>query len=376
MTRAQKVWSWSAIAFVVVAAIVGALVERATHRLAARVEARFGYTPDPEGRRAVLEELGPQGRFAAAGEEAIRKAEGRDTFLYRSAAKAHQQLYGEPWVVGRQGIGDCVSWGWSHAVWIALCVDWETGRLPDPPRLVATESIYGGSRVEARGKPGDGRAAVGGWSDGSYGAAAARWVRDWGVTFREDAGGHDLRTYSADTAKNWGAYGNGGQGDGGRFDEFAKTHPARHVAAVKDFAEAAAAIESGYPVAVCSGQGFANTRDANGFAAASGSWAHCMTFIGVRYKANGSPDDGLLCLNSWGPSWISGPSWPGDMPAGSFWVRRAVVDRMLGGDDTDSFAVGSVEGFDWRPLDHGEWFQPAPPPQPARVIAGTYSLAP
>jgi hypothetical protein len=175
-------------------------------------------------------------------------------------------------------------------------------------------------------------------------------------------------------AKAWGAFGNGGQGDGGKFDEFAKTHPAEHVAAVGTFAEAAAAIESGYPVAVCSGQGFANVRDSNGFAAASGSWAHCMVFIAVRYAANGSPEDGLLCLNSWGPTWISGPSWPGDMPAGSFWVRRSVVDRMLGGENTDSFAVGSVGGLGHRPLDNGNWLQPAPL-EPAEV-AGTFSLAP
>ena len=377
--RQRQVWTWSAVAFVVFAGVLGALVERMTNRIVDHVESRFGYDPNPEGTKRVLEEFGAEGRFSAAGADAIEKARGQDTFLYRSAVKAHQALYHEPWVVGRQGIGDCVSWGWSHAVWIALAVDWETGRLAQPPPMVATESVYGGSRVEARGRPGDGRAAVGGWSDGSYGAAAARWVRDWGVAFRANAGGHDLTTYSPDRAKNWGAYGNGGQNDLGKFDEFVKAHRAEHVAAVGTFSEAAAAIESGFPVAVCSGQGFANVRDQHGFAAAQGSWAHCMVFVAVRYKANGSPDDALLCLNSWGPSWISGPKWPSDMPEGSFWVHRATVERMLGGENTDSFAVGSVSGFSWRPVNHRDWFEPAPPAsmvQPARVIAGTYSLAP
>ena len=376
MTKQQaQMWSWSAVAQVVLVAIVGALVER---HLTPQAASQFGYDPDPEGTRQVLQEFGAEGRFAAAGVEAIEKADQRDTFLYRSAYKAHQALYHEPWVVGRQGIGDCVSWGWGHAVWIALCCDWETGRLAQPPPMVATESLYGGSRVESRGRPGDGKQPYGGWSDGSYGAAAARWVRDWGVAFRLEAGGHDLTTYSPDTAKNWGAYGNGGQGDGGKFDEFVKAHKAEHVAAVGTFAEAAAAIESGYPIAVCSGQGFTNTRDADGFAQASGSWAHCMVFVAVRYKANGSPDDALLCLNSWGPTWISGPSWPADMPAGSFWVHRSVVDRMLGGANTDSFAVGSINGFQRRPIDNGGWLQPAPAPgqpQPARTIAGVFSLS-
>lgn len=369
MTAKQRqVWTWSAIAFVVCAGIVGALVERATNHALDQIESRFGYDPNPEGTREVLAEFGPEGLFRNAGADTIRKAEGRDTFLYRSAQKAHVALYGKPWIVGRQGIGDCVSWGWAHSIWVAMAVDWETGRLPQPPPMVATESIYGGSRVEARGKDGSGKAAVGGWSDGSYGAAAARWVRDYGVAFRENAGGHDLTTYSADKAKAWGAYGNGGQGDGGRFDEFVKKHPAQHVAAVRNFSEAAAAIESGFPVAVCSSQGFTSTRDKDGFCQASGTWHHCMAFLSVRYRKNGSPDDALLCLNSWGPSGCTGPRWPEDMPDGSFWVRRSVVDRMLGGEDTDSFAVGSVGGFSWRPVNHRDWFQPAPPPDLEPVI--------
>ncbi|CAB4184652.1 hypothetical protein UFOVP1124_26 [uncultured Caudovirales phage] len=369
MTRRQaQVWSWSAISFVVVAAAVGAIVERATHRIAAQVESRFGYQPDPAGLRRVMEEFGPAGRFATAGADAIEKAVGRDTFLYRPANKAHVAVYGEPWVVGKQGIGDCVSWGWSHAIWVALCCDWETGRLANPPPMVATESVYGGSRVEGRGRPGDGRSAVGGYSDGSYGAAAARFVRDWGVIFREEVGGHDLRIYSPTRAKSWGAYGNGGQGDGGRLDELARLHPAEHVAAIGTFDEAAAAIESGFPIAVCSSQGFSSVRGADAFAEASGSWAHCMVFLAVRYRANGSPEDGLLCLNSWGPAWNSGGVWPADMPAGSFWVRRSVVDRMLGGESSDSFAVGSVGGLGHRPINHGDWLEPA--------AVASYSLAP
>ena len=173
-----------------------------------------------------------------------------------------------------------------------------------------------------------------------------------------NVGGHDLRAYSADRAKAWGAYGCGGQGDGGKLDAIAKAHPAKHVALVRSFKEAAAAIESGYPIAVCSMQGFASVRDDQGFAAPRGSWAHCMAFIGVRYEKNGSPRDALLCLNSWGPAWISGPSWPADMPRGSFWVDARTVDRMLSGGD--SFAVGSVEGFKPRDLHNGDWLMPAP----------------
>ena len=42
MTQRRQVWTLSAVAFVVFAAMLGALVERLTHRVATRVEARFG----------------------------------------------------------------------------------------------------------------------------------------------------------------------------------------------------------------------------------------------------------------------------------------------------------------------------------------------
>lgn len=354
-TRGQTI-RWLALAgFLGIAAVV--LLSEIRGPLRAGDE-NYGYTPDPAGVRDFLAEL-PQPMFREAGADTIAQARGVDTFLYRAANKSHQALYHRPWVVERQGIGDCVSWGWAHGIYIAQAVDWETGRLAAPPAFPSTESIYGGSRVEARGRSGDGDSPVGGWSDGSYGAAAARFVRDWGVVYRESVAGHDLRAYSADRAKSWGAYGCGGKGDGGKLDAVAKRHPATHVAMVKTWAEAAAAIEAGFPIPACSLQGFASTRDQHGYAAAQGTWAHCMVFVAVRYEKNGSPSDALLCLNSWGPKWISGPKWPDDMPEGSFWVDRQVVERMLG-NQPDSYAVGSITGFGWRDLDNGAFLTPVP----------------
>lgn len=332
-----------------------------------------GWTPNPEGVEKFLAEL-PQPLFRDAGAETIREAKGVDTFLYRAANKAHLALYGKPWVVERQGIGDCTSWGWAHGIFVAQSVDWETGRLANPPPFPSTEAIYGGSRVEARGKPGDGSSPVGGYSDGSYGAACARWVRDWGVVYREPVGGHDLRAYSADRAKAWGAYGNGGKGDGGKLDAIAKRHPATHVALVKNFSEAAAAIEAGFAIPVASNVGFASVTDEQGYAAASGTWFHEMCFLAVRYQKNGSPSDALLCQNSWGPRWLTyRGKFPSDQPDGSFWVTRATVDRMLG--QGDSFAVGSVTGFGWRDLDNGAFLMPAPPEIRARPPAPLDTLS-
>ena len=66
------------------------------------------------------------------------------------------------------------------------------------------------------------------------------------------------------------------------------------------------------------------------------------------------------------------------MPEGSFWVRRAVVERMLA-NQPDSFAVGSVAGFGWRDLDNGAFLMPVPPeartPPPARPLAAIFGLS-
>jgi len=86
-----------------------------------------------------------------------------------------------------------------------------------------------------------------------------------------------------------------------------------------------------------------------------------------------------LVANSWYPAWVKGPRWPADMPEGSFWCSRQDIEAILR--QSDSFVVGGVNGFAARDLDHGAWFEPAPPAaaarrQPASIIAGIYSLSP
>ena len=142
------------IFILVIAGMLTAVAVRYGHRLLDHVETNYGYTPNPAGVAAFLAEL-DQPYFSEAGADALKHAkdEKRDTFLYRAGYKAHEALYNSPWVCPKQGIGDCVSFGWAYSAWISLAVDYETGRLSDPPLLIATESLYGGSRVEARGRP-------------------------------------------------------------------------------------------------------------------------------------------------------------------------------------------------------------------------------
>lgn len=317
----------------------------------------FGYVPDPEGVRAFLADL-PEPYFAQAGADAMRQARHQDTFLYRQMDRAHRARYGRPFVVGRQGIGDCVSWGAMHAVYCAEAVDWDTGKIPEPPMLPASEAIYGGARVEARGRDGSGKSPIGGWSDGATGWGAARWLRDWGVVYRDSVLGHDLRAYSAQRAKDWGAYGNGGQGDDGKLDAHAKRHPCKHVVAVKTWDELVAAVTSGYPVTIASSVGFnSGNRDKDGFCTASGTWMHQMCVIGVRFQEHGSPRDGALVLNSWG-NYVGGGKFPPDQPDGSFWASKQAIQSILS--QGDSYAIGSVDGFKFREIDNGGWLDAGP----------------
>jgi len=371
--RQRTVWTWSAVGFVVFAAVIGALVERATHRLAARVESRFGYTPNPEGTRQFLSEL-KHPTFGAAAPDVMRNAKNRDTFLYRHADKAHRAVYDKPFETWNQGnIGTCVSFGWGMGSYIGQCVDWTQGERNDPPKLVSPEAIYGGSRTAGRLPPVD----FAGYSDGSYGAAAARWIVGTkagvgGILFREKYGDIDLTNYDIARAKEWGA-----RGVPLALGKEATKHTAQGVALCESYEALCAAIENGLCVPICSNVGYAatNVRDADGFLPRGGQWGHCLVAISVRYAAGPGKRDGVLILNSWGPNWVKGPKWPEDQPDGSFWAARRDVEAMLA--QGDSFVIAGANGFEARDLDNGAWLQPAAArPQPARIIASVYSLAP
>lgn len=337
-------------------------------------EAGFGWTPDPEGVREFLDELGEKRFFSQAAPEAMDKARHVDTFLYRAMDKAHRARYGTPFVAWKQGIGDCVAFGAAGAIYCSESLSWDLGLIAEPPLIPSTEACYGGSRVEARGRNGDGLSPVGGWSDGSFGGAAAKWLRDWGVVYRQPFPdlGYDLTTYSAERAKQWGAYGAGGQNDRGRLDAIAKKHPARHVVAVRTWDELVAAITAGFPVTIASNVGFASRTDEVGALAAQGQWLHQMCIVGIRFADKSPPGvkpmDAALILNSWGTRWISyAGKYPADQPDGSFWATRAVVERILKQDD--SYAIGDVKtGFLWRDIHHGNWLAP---PAPIETLSKT-----
>jgi hypothetical protein len=352
----------SALAFVVVASFVGAVVQFLTYKAAQGIDNNFGYQPNPTATREFLGEL-KEPTFAQAGAEAIAKAKGKDTYLYRYADKCHRKVYGTPFSAWNQGnAGTCVSFGWALGAYIGQCVDHETGVLPNPPLECDTSSIYGGSRTSGRIPP----VTNAGFSDGSYGAAAARWVSGkckqpgiGGILYKQKYGSVDLTNYSIPLSRQW-----GNSGVPLDLAKEANKHTARAVAQVKTWDELCAAIESGYCVPICSDVGFAatNVRDEDGHLPRGGHWGHCMALVATRHAANAAengmknPRDGALCVNSWGGTWCRGGKLPPDQPDGSFWMTREEAEAILA--QGDSFAIGGVNGFAYRELDHGAWLQP------------------
>lgn len=267
-----------------------------------------------------------------AGQEII--ADG-DAPVWRLAFKGR----GKPIPIRDQGpIGSCVSFGFAGAVEYTMAAQAALGKqrqeLPD----ICQEAIYAGSRVEVNG----GRVPFSG--DGSTGAWGAKWLETTGGALaRGKYGSHDLTAYDVARCKQWGS-----RGVPDELEPEAKKHPAK-CTLVANAEEARKALAQGYAISVCSMQGFSKVRDSEGFATASGSWAHCLLVAGYR-----ADRPGFLVINSWGPDWIKGPKGKfEDIPDGAFWAEATVVDRMLR--QGDSFAVANASGFVKRKIDPLDW---------------------
>ena len=352
MTRTYiRAWTWSAIAFVVTASVIGAIVDHYTHRLLTKVDS-FGYTPNPAGVQQLLREL-DEPTFREAAADSMANAAGRDTFLYRAVDRVHREAYGRPWQCWDQGAaGTCVSFAFGLGVTTAEAVDHVAGKTARPPLNCATEPIYAGSRTAARLPP----VTVNMGGDGSYGGAAARWITGrckdttvGGVLHREVFGQWDLRTYSIQRSRDWGR-------DGVPL-ELAKLANRNHgfrCVQVTSWAELCASLERGSPVAICSQVGYGpipRVRDADGFLSRGSAWSHAMLCYAVRHSGNGGGRDGALIQNSWNPAWVSGGRWPDDQPEGSFWAARQDIEAAL--QQGDSWAIGT--SLEWRDLANANW---------------------
>lgn len=283
-------------------------------------EGFYGWIHNPVAVQAVMATL-PMPSFAQAAPHLAGTGEDKDVLLYL----IHRKVTGQDAPKGPQGIGDCVSWGWACLCNYVQAVEISKGTLEEY-KETATEAIYALSRVEIGGERGS-------YQDGSVGAWAAKAVSTYGTLARELVGPYDPKR-----AKEWGA-----KGLTSDLESKSKDHPVKTVSQVKSFAEARDAITNGYPVAVCSSQGFTMERDKDGFCSPKGRWDHCMCFVGVR--AGSRP--GLCCAQSWGPNTPQGPLGL-DQPDNTFWVDQSVADSMLAKED--SFTGSAFQGYPAKDL--------------------------
>ncbi len=272
-----------------------------------------------------------------------------DVFLWRMVRKAAKLPDDKYANINQQSVGCCVGCGWKHCADVVQATAIANGAQFEW-KPISAEAIYGGSRVEVGG----GRIS----GDGSVGAWAAKWSRErGGLIPMEKLGSHDLTVFSPTRARQWGK-----TGVPDELEPAARLHPIKGCALVTSWTDAKRAIQQGYPVAVCSDQGFTMSRDVTGRARPQGSWAHCMALIAVRSAKPGIPEGGFL-LNSWGDQAHTGPVWPPDAPVAGFWADASVLDRMLR--QGDSFALSDVAGFVAR-KPKPDWFVSAPQAEPAR----------
>jgi hypothetical protein len=294
----------------------------------------FGYSPDRDGTDHFLASLAKP-TLAQAGPD-LALDEARDVFLGSYLLKCDPG-----WKRGAQKIGSCVGWGWALSCDILAACDIHVRSEAEVyGGRVLEASVYAFSRVEVRGQRNLG-------GDGSYGGAAAKAVTKFGTLhYGIDYGGDRFTDNSGVREKEWGR-----DGVPDRLEKYAANHKVSSVALVTDFEQAAKAIQNGYPVAVCSMQGFSMTQR-EGYLTPMGSWAHCMMFAGVRWK----PYPALLCVNSWADCYSGDvdKTLPVQFQRSAGWVRAETCTRMLKGED--SFALSGYSGFAPRKLE-GNWLE-------------------
>ncbi len=260
----------------------------------------------------------PHPLFAQAAPQLSGSGSDKTTLLYKAFKDANQGSYIN---YPAQTIGDCVSHGFGHGIDLLEAVQITIGKKNELLKQTATEAIYGMARVDVGGQRGS-------LADGAVGAWAAKAVSTIGTVSRDVVG-----PYDGNRAKTWGAH-----GVPSNIETQATQHRVATVSLVSTYEELEDALANGYPVPVCSNQGFTLERDADGFCRPKGAWGHCMLLVGVR----SGDRPGACIFQSWGPDMPTGPLAL-DQPPNSFWADRDVVASMLA--LQDSWAISQFQGY-------------------------------
>lgn len=288
----------------------------------------------------ALESGGVPHLFADAAPNLMTAEDDAAVFLWA----AEEKVLGHRLPAWNQGqVGSCVGFGNGRAGQDVMLWEIAAGEPEQwPGAEVSPEVIYGGSRVEVGG----GRIS----GDGSVGAWAAKWVKEWGIVVRGKYGSLDLTTYNEATCRKLGS-----QGIPSDVEELAKVHPVTGIALTRNGDEFWGALGGGKPVAICSDRGFTTTLKA-GFCSPSGTWNHCMEGCG-RFRHPQKGKCGVI-RNSWG-GYLSVPSEADrfvdyiaadgtnqkmELPQGCFATTLDVIDGMCR--QQDSFAYAGLKGWE------------------------------
>ncbi|ADG67948.1 hypothetical protein Plim_2121 [Planctopirus limnophila DSM 3776] len=274
--------------------------------------------------------------FAAEGDENLERHQSANARLYRAAVKVStaSKPVGQQFPAMFQETGDCVSQGFCNAYKLRLSVQVASGR---PQRVIDPfpPYTYGATRVLVDGPKLPCRRA------GAYPSSAIKAFREFGVVTAEEAG----VPYSGRLADDWGCNG----------------PPARLIALgkqrtgdaypIRSAAEAAAALDNGYPLTLSTNWRPDAGREIDGriVCRRGGNWAHQMAVIGF----DGAVSDNLdrkyfLIWNSHGAQAHKKPL--GDEPQGSFWVTWPEFEKICR--SSTLYAINDATGF---PADDLDW---------------------
>jgi hypothetical protein len=243
-----------------------------------------------------------------------------------------EQVSGGPLQPHNQETGDCVAM--AYGLGVDLLTGIQIVKRNSPQRWVAkaaTEIIYGGGRIEI-GRDIYNKSFRGGGMDGYL---AAHFLKKYGVLLRQKYGEYDFTTYSGSVADSLGR-----SGVPDELEPLCRQHPIGWAALVQSWDEARDCIYNGYPVILCSNQGFITRggRDKNGYLSPGGKWSHSMLLAGIDEECD---RPGGCIINSWG-NFVDGGTKL-NQPVGSFWADASVISRIC--EQGDSIAISSYAGY-------------------------------
>jgi hypothetical protein len=295
-----------------------------------------GWTPTPEETEKYVQSIPVL--YGDQVKELVAKDTNEDALLYRGLTSCLESYKIESWLTSRgaykvvksydQGkVGSCV--GNATAACLSVLNAVEVFNKKEPQLFVSMHSadgMYGLAREAANMLIG---------KDGCSGSGAAKAITNYGSLYCIKYPTLDLTQNIPSRCRELGT-----RGVGEALKIQAKPRNCYAATRVKSADEGWALIGNGYPINVCSGQGFVRSRDDEGRCRPSGSWSHSMAIVARRTTSR--KERLFLLMNSWYEGWCSGPYWQ-DMPIGSFWIDYSVADKMF--KQGDSFAYSGLNGF-------------------------------